>query len=130
MARNFPDPISLTIPLRTTWEEVWLVQDDDGAAIDLTGYELRMQVRDRLTGELVLEIDTTAPDPFATIEPAEGEITIKVPADVVAAASPDNFKRATRWDCEIYIPAGADPEYVVPLLRGSATFTARQTVIL
>ena len=31
MARNFPDPISITVPLRTTWEERWELMDEHGA---------------------------------------------------------------------------------------------------
>ena len=45
MARDFPDAIALAVPLRTTWEEQWILTDDDGEPVDLTGYEFRMQVR-------------------------------------------------------------------------------------
>ena len=125
MARTFQSPLPLTVPLRTTGEEGWQLLDAAGAPIDLSGYELRMQVRDKRTGELLLDIASTGAEPYAAITPLDGLIEITVPADVVAGLSPDNRKLAARWDAEIYIPGAS--EYVVPLLRGSVAFTARVT---
>lgn len=127
MARTFPDALSIVVPLRTTWEEVWQLLDDAATPLDLTGYELRMQVRDKRSGAMLLEIGTEGASPMATIIPEEGLIQITVPSDVVAGLSPDNRKLAARWDAEIYVPGA--PEYVVPLLRGSATFQARVTQV-
>jgi len=127
MARTFPEPLAITVPLRTTWEEVWELQDDAQAPVDLTGYELRMQVRDKRTGAELLSIQSEASPAYATLEPAAGRIAIVVPSDVVAALSPDNRKVSARWDAELYIPG--QPEYVIPLLRGSASFQPRVTVL-
>ncbi|HEY3434247.1 MAG TPA: hypothetical protein VGK41_01205 [Solirubrobacterales bacterium] len=106
------------------------MEDEDGAPLDLTGYELRMQVRDRLTDALLLTINTTDAEPYASITPAEGKVAIAVPSDVVAAVSPTNAKVSARWDAELYIPGvGADPDYVVPLVRGTASFLPRVTQV-
>lgn len=127
MAREFPDPITITVPLRTTWEELWRITDPDGEEIDLTGYELRMQVRDRDTNALMLTIGSEGSSAYASIEGPTGQISIAVQSDVVEALSPDNTKRRTRFDAELYIPGA--PEYVIPLLKGSITFAQRITVL-
>lgn len=130
MARTFPDePLELAIPLGTTWEEEWQLTDDDGVAIDITGYHFRMMVRDRQSGELLLLITDVGANPNAEITPAEGQINIKVDAETVQDISPTGKKRATRWDAELYLPATNpdDPPYVIPVVAGSAVFTRRQT---
>lgn len=128
MARDFPEPISITVPLRTTWEESWQLLDDTGAPMPLDGYQFRMQVRDKRTGALLLEIGSLGLGAFATITDELGRIDFTIPAAIVGALSPTNRKLAARWDAEIYIPAGPGvEEYVVPLLRGSASFQPRVT---
>lgn len=127
MARTFPDPIALLIPLRTTWEERWqLLDDDTGAPVPLDDYELRMQLRDRRTGVLLLTLDSDGvSDGTITIDPATGVVELRIESTVVAAVSPLNRKLTAAWDAELYIPGA--PEYVVPLLSGTATFTPRIT---
>lgn len=127
MARDFPEALALTIPLRTTWEERWVILDVAGDPVPLTGYEFRMQVRDKHTGAVVLEIDSTGANPRAVIDDPNGAIAIRVSAQDVSDVSPENRKTACKFDCEIYIPAGANPEYVIPLLKGSASFQPRVT---
>lgn len=135
MARDFPDPIALAVPLRTTWEEQWVLTDDDGQPVDLTGYEFRMQVRAKeegaghAAGDLLLVIDTTDADPRAVITPLEGRINFAVSAVDIAALSPDWEKLKAVWDAELYIPAGVDPEFVVPVVKGSTTFKTRVTKV-
>lgn len=131
MARDFPcEPLDLEIPLGTTWEESWALQDDDGAPLDLTGYEFRMMVRARdAAGTLLLTITSEAgPDQRATIDAEQGTIAIRVDALTVAQLSPTNAKLRTRWDAELFMPSQAPlAPYVIPVLAGSATFTSRQT---
>lgn len=130
MARTFPDdPLELSIPLGTTWEEQWQLTDDDGVPIDLTGYHFRMMVRDRQTGELLLTITDVGALPTATITAADGQIDIRVEAEVVQDISPTGRKRSTRWDAELYLPATQPDEspYVIPVVAGSAVFLSRQT---
>lgn len=139
MARDFPDPLSLAVPLRTTWEEQWILTDDDDAPVDLTGYEFRMQVRAKEdgvaghdAGDLLLTIDTTDASPMATITPLEGRINFSVPAALIASLSPDWEKLKAVWDAELYIPgAGGDAalDYVIPVVKGSTTFKTRVTKV-
>ena len=122
MAREFPEePLSIGVPLGTTWEEDWELTDDAGP-VDLTGYEFRMMLRAR-DGTLLMTIDSTSPEPRATLLHAEGVIRIRVEAIDVSALSPLNEKLAARWDAELYRADG----YVIPVVRGSATFKPRQT---
>ena len=82
MARNFPDPISITVPLRTTWEERWELMDEHGDPLDLTDYQFRMQVRDKVSRALLLEIGTEADYavidlPTGAIDPARAEAFVR-----------------------------------------------------
>ena len=123
MARNYPDPISITVPLRTTWEERWELMDEHGDPLDLTDYQFRMQVRDKVSRALLLEIGTEAD--YAVIDLPTGAIDIPVPAEVVEALSPDNAKVKAVFDAEIYIPGAS--EYVIPVLKGSVSLLPRVT---
>ena len=130
MARTFPDdPLELQVPLGTTWEEQWQLTDDDGVPIDLTGYHFRMMVRDRQSGELLLTITDVGTTPMAVIDAVEGQIAISVDAETVQDISPTGKRRSTRWDAELYQPGLSldDVPYVIPVVAGSAVFTARQT---
>lgn len=127
MARNFPDSQSIVVPLRTTWEERWELMDDTGAPVDLAGFEFRMQVRDRATGDLLLAIESTGAPAYATITVADGTVDIAVPAEVIGAVSPENVRIKGAFDAELYIPGAA--EYVIPLLRGTVSFQPRVTVL-
>ena len=123
MARNFPDPISITVPLRTTWEERWELMDEHGDPLDLTDYQFRMQVRDKATRALLLEVETEGS--YATIDLLTGAINIVVPAEAVDGLSPDNLKVKGVFDAEIYIPGAS--EYVIPVLKGSVSLLPRVT---
>lgn len=124
MARDFAVPQPIVLPLRTTWEEEWqLMETIDGPPVDLTGYEARMQVRDRHANELVLELSTA--NGMLTIEPLEGIVQVRVEAEDVAAMSPDNERRKLVWDCELFIPG--PPDYVIPLFSGVVLLTRRVT---
>ena len=125
MARNFPDPISITVPLRTTWEERWELMDEHGDPLDLTDYQFRMQVRDKVSRALLLEVETEGS--YATIDLLTGAINIVVPAEAVDGLSPDNLKVKGVFDAEIYVPGAS--EYVVPVLKGSVSFLPRVTEV-
>ena len=129
MARTFAVPPASVVPLGTTWEESWqLLQEEDGPPVDLTGYEARMQVRDPVTRELVLELSTD--NGRLSIVPADGEVNLTVAAADTWIASPLNARRRCRWDCELYQPAQDErPEYVIPLFSGLVVFMARETTV-
>lgn len=124
MARTFAIAPALTIPLRTDWEETWLVKQADATTpVNLTGYKARMQLRDRVTGALMLDLSSDIGN--LVITPLTGQIALHVTSDVVKGVSPTNVQRNALWDVEVYIPG--TPEYVVPLFTGKAKFAKRVT---
>lgn len=131
MARDFPcEPLDLEVPLGTTWEETWEMQDEDGVPLDLTGYQFRMMLRSRDAAAVELLEISSIPggDGRATIDEELGIISISVSALDVQALSPLNQKLRARWDAELFMPSGVGlSPYVIPVLAGSVTFTARQT---
>lgn len=130
MARDFAVPQPIVLPLRTTWEEEWqLLETIAGPPVDLTGYEARMQVRDRRLNTLVHTLDTTT-NGGLTLDTATSTLALRVDAADVAAMSPDNERRKLHWDCELYLPATTDPvapEVVIPLFSGVLLLTRRVT---
>lgn len=77
-----------------TWERAWILRRADGSALDLTGARARLHVRDA-TGALVVE--ASMGNGRITIDPAAGRIDMRVPADVMAAVSPGQY----RFDVEL-----------------------------
>jgi hypothetical protein len=109
---------SLVVPRGSTWEDDFTYVDDAGEPIDLTGYEARMQVRTvkgqygLTTAEtLVMELLTTGADPK--------RVRIKVAAADTITLNTANAKKVKHvYSLELYKPAGAEPEYVIPLVQG------------
>lgn len=130
MARTF-GPLSITLPLRTTWDETWqMLQTDAGPPVDLTGYSARMfllQVEDGepVAGALPIVYTSEGLTPELTIDPLDGRIDLRVEAVDTVLLSPGNVDRMFAFEIELYIPAGAAPEYVMPLFKGYATAKAR-----
>lgn len=129
---------SMQVTRGATWEDEFTYTDDDGVAIDLTGYEARMQVR-TLAGQygtsstdtLLLEL-TTGNGLLAFDTAADGRLLVVVPPDGHAALNPSNAKRAKyAYSIELYIPAGANPlvqpEYVIPLVQGNVSVAGEVT---
>lgn len=123
---------SMTVTRGATWEDSFDYADADGNPVDLSNYEARMQVR-TLAGEfgatttttLLLEL-TTQNDLLAIQTPPGGtvpsRIAITVPPEDHAALNPDNAKKVKyAYGIELYIPQGANPEYVIPLADGKVT---------
>ena len=134
MARAF-SPLSLAIPLRTTWEESWqMLQSDDGPPVDLTGYEARMFLLETEDGEpiagaLPVTYASTGVAPEITLTHIDGKIDLRVDAVDVKALSTDNTQRVFAYEVELYIPAGAEAEYVIPLFKGFATVKSRVVLL-
>lgn len=120
-----PARATLSVVRGSTWEDDFTYTDSDGVAIDLTGYEARLQVWDTeeaygTAGTPVLSFTTVAdPDELYFHDTDVGKLCIKVsPADHTDL-NPDNAEQEEyTYGIEIYIPAGADPEYVIPLVVG------------
>jgi hypothetical protein len=119
---------NMTVVRGSTWEDEFTYTDDAGVAIDLTGYEARLQVRSAAgqygtstTDTLILELSTTGADPQLLWDTAaQGRLRIRVEAEDTAVLNPTNVAKARLvYALEIYQPpAGADPEYVIPFVQG------------
>lgn len=124
LAANF----SLRCTRGATWDDEFTYQDGDGTAVDLTGFQARMQVRTEagqfgLSGDttLVLEL-STANGALAIDEPASGVVALKVEAGETLLLNPLNEQRHVLfYGLELFKPEGADPEYVIPLVQGRLT---------
>lgn len=129
-----PASFSLQVVRGATWEDDFQYEDDHGAPFDLTGYEARMQVR-TLAGRyglteaetLVMELSTTGTG-LRIPDPQQGKVVLLVDAAATVALNPSNAKKAKlAYSLELYRPAGAEPEYVIPLVEGSVTVRGEVT---
>lgn len=128
-----PGRLSLPVVRGATWEDYIDYNNEDGTPIDLAGYEARLQVRDidvayELGTAPVLEALTTGAAPELTLEvPPGGTVKSRLwvrvrDLDRVKLLNPDNERRIKRaYGIELYKPAGAEPEYVVPFVEGKLT---------
>lgn len=128
---------SMQVTRGATWEdEFTYTEDDEVTPIDLTGYEARMQVRTlrgayglSTTDTLLMELLTTGEAPkLAWDSAADGRLRIRVAAADTVALNPDNLKRVKlAYSLELYLPAGSEPEYVIPLVQGSISVAGEVT---
>lgn len=123
-----PANYSMTWVRGATVEDEFTYTDAAGAAIDLTGYEARMQVRTvagqyGLTTATTLMLELTTANELLEWDTAEtGRLRIVVPPEDHADLNPTNLKRVKYvYALEVYIPAGVEPEYVIPLVQGNIT---------
>lgn len=124
-----PAQASLTVVRGATWEDELVYRDENGVAIDLTGYEARMQVH-TLAGQYGAAItskllELTSDNGLLTIDTPTGEsvpcrVLIRLdPADH-AMLNPANIKRDKyAWAMELVLPGA--PDYVIPLATGKLT---------
>lgn len=103
-----------------TWEEPLLLKNADGTAMNLTGYEARMHVREDIAdAATVLELNGGNSRLVVTAA-AAGEITISVSAGDMAELPLAFDTQTWVYDLEIFLPAvGLDPEKVYRVLEGS-----------
>jgi hypothetical protein len=131
MARTFGE-YSTDVPLGTTWEESFVLADEDGVALDLTGYKARAQLRTSKAalGAPVFELTSEGATPSMFVQPGAvaGLLTILVPSSQVSALSPNNAKLKLVWDIELYIPGtGGEDDYVIPCIQGKVNLLPRAT---
>jgi hypothetical protein len=113
---------NLTVVRGTTWEDEFTYTDADGVAIDLTGYSARMQIwvttqEYGATGTPLLEL--TIGNGLEWNTAATGRLVLTVPAADHDDLNPNNAKLVTyAYALEVYVPAGVDPLYTIPLVRG------------
>lgn len=131
-----PAAYNMIVTRGATWEDEFTYKDAAGAVINLTGYEARMQVR-TLAGQygtstattLVMELLTTGVLPkLLWSTAATGRLLIKVSAADTVALNAGNLKKVKlAYSLELYLPAGASPEYVIPLVRGTLVVLGETT---
>lgn len=128
-----PASYSMAVVRGSTWEDEITYTDENGDAIDLTGYKARMQVRTTAgqygtstSDTLLLEL-TTDNGLLAIDTPDGGSVPNRIriaaaPADH-AALNPLNARRAKyAYSIELYTPETDDAaEYVIPLVKGGVT---------
>ncbi|NUS39402.1 MAG: hypothetical protein HOQ02_10320 [Lysobacter sp.] len=132
-------PASYVMPVvrGSTWEDEFTYTDANGAAVDLSGYKARMQVRDLAqeygtTGTPLLEL-TTDNNLLVIDTPPGGTVRnrtrIVVPPTAHAVLNPTNARKAKyAYAIELYVPAvGVTPEYVIPLVRGKVVVQGEVT---
>lgn len=126
-----PGNFSLPIVRGATWEDEFIYKDAAGVAVNLTGYQARMQVRTlggqfgtTTTTTLLLSLSTTGVNPLLVWDTAAlGRVRVYARPDQHAVLNPSNLKKAqyAYW-LEFYKP---DPsgtgEYVLPVVTGKLT---------
>lgn len=142
MARTF-GTYNPAVPLGTTWEESLILEDANGNAINITGFDVRAQLHEAVPGRAgsealpvpVLELTTedfysTAPawpvlEAFSVPTGTDGRILLRVEADDTWLASPGNTKRKMQWDIRLVNKATG---YVIPVVSGVVAFLPARTV--
>jgi hypothetical protein len=102
----------------TTVTKPFVWKDSLGAAVDLTGYVARMQVRSSVTSTDVL-LDATTENGKIVISAAEGKFTLTLSATETAAIA---WKKG-KYDIELASPTGV----VTRLVQGSITVSQEVT---
>lgn len=138
MAREFGE-YSPAVPLGTTWEESVTLEDENGAAIDISDYDVRAQLRvvpvrrDADTGLAAanpqLELTTAGyyPTPpawpvfeaLSVPSPANGTILLKLDVADLWTASPTNEKRRLFWSILL---VNKMTDYTIPVVQGNVVF--------
>lgn len=129
-----PASANLVVVRGSTWEDEFTYLQPDGVTpVDLTGYEARMQVRTSegrhgTTGAetVVMELTTNGVDKRLSWDTAAtGRLRLLVSAEDTVDLNPSNAKKVKLfYGIEVFIPAGLEPEYVVPLAQGSISVRA------
>lgn len=125
-----PSCVSLPVVMGSTWEDFLDYFDEDGNPVDLSGYEARMQVRDRdqlygTTGTETLRLELlsngSSPRLFLEVPPngtVKNRTRIRVDVDDLAPLNPDNERKVVHgFAIELFLPGAV--EYVIPLAIGT-----------
>ena len=120
-----PASYDITVVRGSTWEDEFTYKDAAGVAINLSGYEARLQVRTpagrygTTTSTTLVQELTTQNGRLVWDTAANGRLRILVSAADTVTLNPTNLKKVKLvYALEVYRPAGADPEYVIPLVEG------------
>ena len=143
MARTFGEPYDIEIPLRTTWQERFIIEDANGSPVNITGFKARGSLREILDydadgnaeyGNSVLDLTTEDADANLKITVGtDGAIDLEVSAYDIGTLSPTNVYLQLAYDIELYLdtpPYGTgQDEFVEPLIAGTVTLTQRVTEV-
>lgn len=132
-----PANVSLSVVRGSTWEDEFTYVDASGAAVNLTGYAARMQVRTQagqfgLTTATTLLLELTTINGMLEIDIPPGQsvpcrVKVRVGINDVALLNSNNERRVRRtYALEVYDPA-MSPQYVIPLAVGNVTVRGETT---
>jgi hypothetical protein len=108
----------LLIDQGSTLEVQFSLKDEAGLALNLTGYEVRMQIRTSYNATaVILNLSTFLGT--IVLEPLEGKITIKASAEVTAALVPKRYV----YDIETVSPTG----FVTRIVQGNVVVSPEVT---
>lgn len=97
---NEGDKVAIKIKKGTTYEHVFTFVDSAGAAISVTGYTARMQIRESVDAAAYLYEALSGGD--ITVGGSDGKFTLSIPAATTTAWT---FSSGV-YDIEIVSPAG------------------------
>lgn len=122
---------NMTVTRGATWEDEFTYTDDAGVAINLTGYEARMQIRELgdafgLTTTPVLTLTTTGVTPLLVWDTAaNGRLRVEASPTQHTLLNPLNLRRVKyAYSIEVYTTS---PEYVLPFVTGKITVKGEVT---
>lgn len=95
----------ITTQAGADYSEVFVMQNDDGSPVNLTGYIARMQVR-RTYKSASPALSLTSPSGGLVINGAAGTITVSVSNPQTAALCVDNDRTQYVYDLEVESGAG------------------------
>ena len=110
----------LTIEQGTSWALNLRWKDGNGAAVDLTGYTARMQIRESYATPVLLSLGSAAPLAGITLGGAAGTIT-------VAATAPQTAVLPAMSTCVYDLELVEHGGLVRRFLQGSATVSPEVT---
>lgn len=124
-----PASYNLTSVRGTTAEDYFDYVDADGNPVDLTDYSARLQVRTE-AGQYGTTTDTTLLLELSTddstleiVTPPGGSVPNRVqyalePSEHAMLNPSNERKEQYPYALELFVPAGAEPIYVIPLVHG------------
>lgn len=109
---------NIIIPKGTTWNPPMTYKQDDGTAIDMTGYTVRMTIKTSYTGYAIITL-TTADSSIAWIDQSTGQFRPVVSAAASAAVT----QSSGVYDIEIVDGSGV----VTRVAEGTVSFPSEAT---
>lgn len=136
---RLPSSINLQVQRGATWEDSITYTDDAEEGIDLTGYNVRMQVRSSAgrfgtttATTLLLELSSAGGSPKLSVDTPAGQTVpcrVNIDVDITtlnAALNTTNARRAVYfYALEAY--DGSSPAHVLPIAHGRVTVRGETT---